>query len=937
MIQTMKRLCLLTVLMSLCISIYADFEVDEIRYKTTSSSTVEVIPKHYYGGNNYRGDIVIPEIVNNQGNTYSVTSIGSNAFSSCGNLKSVTIPNSVTSIGFGAFSGSGSLKSVTIPNSVTSIGDNAFAGCSSLASVTIPNSVTSIGRFAFYNCSSLTSVIIPNSVTSIGDNAFDGCSSLTSVDIPNSVTSIGFGAFRECSSLTSITIPNSVTSIGISAFERCNSLTSVTIGNSVTSIGDTAFQGCCGLTTIAIPNSVTSIGHGAFERCNSLTSVTIGNSVTSIGDMAFYDCSGITSITIPQSVTSIGSCAFLGCSFETISLLCENVGSWFAEINSIKEIILGDNVKSIGDRAFSGCSCLTSITIPNSVTRIGYGAFQDCSNLKSVTIGNSVSSIESEAFWGCNSLETVTLLCEDVKSWFSYIETIKEVILGDNVKSIGDYAFRGCINLTSVAIPQNVTSIGSYAFPYTVILKLLGDNPPKLSSNLYGEEEFYKKIEVPKGSTCRYALAENWEETDTIFATDGKTKYCPTVIKGASMVAVNGNQEGLEVAEDEEVEVTSVDEDYQYSLIMRDNCEIANTIMQDGRYAFKASLNQKKNVISTYSYPYKDIRLSESGTLIDLIGIDNLDKMECLKVSGDINGTDILTIRKMKNIRLLDLSDAHIVNGGLSYYKNYITSENTIGEHFYDGLKRLYRIKLPLDIHTIKNEAFNGCDSLMIIHIPKSLKTISTYWTEPLNRIRSVQIEDLSAWCKMKAKDLTYKYRSFHLFLKDKEIIELVIPDDIKAIDIYAFRGCAWIKSISFPSSFTSIGKGAFIGCTALTSVTSFNPLPPGVEGRTYESEGVFEKEAYENATLYVPKGSKTLYWLHPYWENFKNIVELDDTTLSGDANSDGTVNAADIVEVVNYIMGNPSDKFVKNQADANEDGIVNVADIVIIVNEMLK
>ena len=66
---------------------------------------------------------------------------------------------------------------------LTSIGTNAFSYCSSLTSVTIPGSVTSINNRAFSYCSSLTSVIIPNSVTSIKGSAFYNCFSLTRVTI----------------------------------------------------------------------------------------------------------------------------------------------------------------------------------------------------------------------------------------------------------------------------------------------------------------------------------------------------------------------------------------------------------------------------------------------------------------------------------------------------------------------------------------------------------------------------------------------------------------------------------------------------------------------------------------------------------------------------------------------------------------------------------
>ena len=183
-----------------------------------------------------------------------------------GSLGHVTIPSTVTST---------SGKTYT----VTSIGRNAFSLCRSLTSIEIPSSVTSIGGCAFYNCESLTSVIFGDNsqLTSIGEEAFYWCRSLTSVTFGDNsqLTSIGDGAFYSCSSLTSIEIPSGVTSIGGRAFTDCSSLTSVIFGDNsqLTSIGDYAFEECSSLISIEIPSGVTSIGEDAFRDCSNLRSV----------------------------------------------------------------------------------------------------------------------------------------------------------------------------------------------------------------------------------------------------------------------------------------------------------------------------------------------------------------------------------------------------------------------------------------------------------------------------------------------------------------------------------------------------------------------------------------------------------------------------------------------------------------------------------------
>ena len=371
-------------------------------YNRTSGNTVKVTyyADDYFGNDYVSGDVAIPSTVTYNGTTYSVTSIGEQAFGNCWGLTSVTIGNSVTSIGERAFRNCSGLTSVTIGNSVTYIGGGAFDGCSGLTSVTIPNSVTYIGGGAFDGCSGLTSVTIPNSVTSIGNLAFRGCSGLTSVTIPNSVTSIGGDAFSGCSGLTSVTIPNSVTYIGWKAFSGCSGLTSVTIPNSVTSIEWSAFSGCSGLTTLnfnAINCQNFDYAYAPF-RGTSLTTVNIGDSVQRIPANFVRDCSGLTSVNIGTGVTSIGESAFSGCS-------------------GLPSVTIPNSVTSIGDTAFRGCSGLTSVTIGNSLTSIGYRAFYECLNLSSLISSATVPpTIGNEAFPYPN-ICTVTVPCGSLAAY----------------------------------------------------------------------------------------------------------------------------------------------------------------------------------------------------------------------------------------------------------------------------------------------------------------------------------------------------------------------------------------------------------------------------------------------------------------------------------------------------------------------------------------
>jgi len=99
------KLLLLSLLMSIMsVSAFAkDAIIDGIKYSLNDETLEAEVIQNVQNVIQYSGDITIPETVDYDGKTYSVTSIGEGAFKGFFYLTSITIPNSVTSIGNDAF------------------------------------------------------------------------------------------------------------------------------------------------------------------------------------------------------------------------------------------------------------------------------------------------------------------------------------------------------------------------------------------------------------------------------------------------------------------------------------------------------------------------------------------------------------------------------------------------------------------------------------------------------------------------------------------------------------------------------------------------------------------------------------------------------------------------------------------------------------------
>lgn len=216
------------------------------------------------------------------------------------------------------------------------------------------------------------------------------------------------------------------------------------------------------------------------------------------------------------------------------------------------------------------------------------------------------------------------------------------------------------------------------------------------------------------------------------------------------------------------------------------------------------------------------LHVESAGTLPGMIDESRLPYITDLKLTGELNGTDIKFIRTLtqENLRFLDLSEAQIVEGGNPYTVHYYTRNNIIGALMFcieDSRKPsvISKIILPKSTLEIQFRAFKGCTNLTNIDIPNS----------------------------------------------------------VTSIENQTFYRCTSLTDINIPNSVKSIGYNAFSNCDNLKSVYMNASTPPSIGDEAFH-------DCSKDLTIYIPRGSYTAYWLS-YWGNY-NLVEYDPTDIQG-------------------------------------------------------
>lgn len=322
------------------------------------------------------------------------------------------------------------------------------------------------------------------------------------------------------------------------------------------------------------------------------------------------------------------------------------------------------------------------------------------------------------------------------------------------------------------------------------------------------------------------------------------------------------------------------------------------------------------------------LNIEDAGTLSSMIADNRKHQIKNLRLTGYLNGTDVNFLREMAGsdsygnttpgvLETLDISGCTIVAGGRSYYKSSRTSDYVVGDYMFYNCKVLTTLHLPNNSIHIGNYSLADCDKLSIISIPNSVKQFGTEaFRNDISLLRIPMSESLTSIGDMAfmgcnglteitipsevtsigdgiVKDcqnisrinveagnsnfasvdgvlFNNTFDDLIIFPVNHQSNDYVVADGVRTIAPYAFVNAKGLKVVSLPSTLTTIGQNAFIGCVNLQTLKVQAITPPVCQNDCFESVSKTRCE------LQVPIGCRSSYWVAPVWSEFNKIVETD-------------------------------------------------------------
>ena len=401
-------------------------------------------------------------------------------------------------------------------------------------------------------------------------------------------------------------------------------------------------------------------------------------------------------------------------------------------------------------------------------------------------------------------IEDYAFFCTYTENGWEYLScsSLTSVTIPNSITSIGELAFGSCSSLTSVTIPNSVTSIGFCAFWSCSSLTsiTIPNSVTSIGEGAFLECSSLTSVTIGNGVTSIYAntfaLCSNLTSI-----TIGNSV---TSIEGAAFLGCSS--------------LTTLN----FNAI---NCN-----------DFNSSANHP-----FYNIPITTINIGNSVLRIPNRFASGLSSLTSVNI-----GNSVMSIGEWAFYRCSSLTSVTIPN-----------SVNSIGHSAFVYCSSLTSVNIGNSVTSIDAQTFAYCSNLTSVNIGNSVTFIGDYAFNSCSSLTSITIPN----GVYSVGSGAFKYCS--------SLISVDIGNSVSSIGSGAFNWCSSLTSVTLPNSITSIGGVAFSGCSGLTSVTCLANTPPSlVETAFYDTPS--------NKILNVNCGLKDDYILS--WGNefdSNNIFEI--------------------------------------------------------------
>ncbi len=549
-------------------------------------------------------------------------------------------------------------------------------------------------------------------------------------------------------------------------------------------------------------------------------------------------------------------------------------------------------VTAIGDYAFCE-SMFNSVTIPGSVTTIGKYAFSDCSNLNSVTIVTP----EFDPYEPEPDLNSVTI----GTAAFNNCSLLSSIELPNSLTSIQDSVFVGCSRLSSITIPASVKSIGSEAFSGCFNISSISFEDFSSLDSIKFSAFFYcgsssASITIPESVT----FIDNYAFNRSGFA---------AIDIQASITIINSN-----VFSDCESltsitipsSVTSFD-DYAISkcpklnsISISENVEfIASSAFMGTGGTFEVDVNnlnysssenvlfnKDKTVLIHCSASKTNYAVPASVITIGEYAFSNCEVLSSVTIPNTVTTIDKNAFRYCITLTTINIPTSVSSISQYTFYNSGLTNItlpsgiDSINNNAFNSCKSLSSVTIPESVTYIGSSTFSYCSALTGITIPNKITTIPNNLFYNCSELTTINLPDIvnsiESYAFSKCSKLTtiaipdsVKSIESSVFENCSSLTEITIPDAVESIKKYAFSGCSKLDSVNIPEAIVSIGMRAFKNCAGLNAISVNNKIPDNVT----LGSSVFQNVNKNTCTLYVPSGTKEAYQAANQWKDFTNIV----------------------------------------------------------------